>query len=557
MGWNALDSLADRAGRFTLRNEDETDVVRTSLTTDPTTVTMPRSSLEADFLVIGSGVAGLRAALDLCRVGRVIVLTKGHPLQSNSIFAQGGVAVALSEEDDVAIHMTDTVKAGHGLCRREAVRVLVEEGPDRIQELIRWGAKFDKTGGKFAFAREAAHSRSRILRARGDATGNEMVRVLMTQATRHKGIVRLDYHFTVDLVVEEGRCCGAVVLDEYSGEQFIIPAKAVVLSRAGAELQDMEFVQFHPTSLYLPSSPPFLLSEAMRGEGGQLRNNRGETFMSRYHPLGALAPRDIVARAIWAEMAATRARHVYLDVTHLGASFVKRRFPTIYATCLRHDIDITEEWIPVSPSAHYMMGGVATDINGATTLPGLFAAGEVACSGVHGANRLASNSLLEGLVFGMRAGVAAVAWISRRSMPDLTHHVERLRRGRLERLEDAEKVRSSLRRTMWGQVGLVRSRESLVRATAQLARWEQMVSRSFAGRGDLEVKNMVQVAHCVAEAALWRENSVGAHYRSDFPGSKRPGWKQHSQLRSGARTTGQTESKTQGRVVALRTPKRG
>ena len=544
---------------------------------------MPRGTLEADFLVIGSGVAGLRAALDLCRIGRVIVLTKGHPLQSNSIFAQGGVAVALSEEDDVAIHLTDTVKAGHGLCRREAVRVLVEEGPDRIQELIRWGAKFDKTDGKFAFAREAAHSRSRILRARGDATGNEMVRVLMAQAARQKRIVRLDYHFTVDLVVEEGRCCGAVVLDEHSGEHFIIPAKAVVLStggagqifarttnppnatgdgmamafRAGAELRDMEFVQFHPTSLYLPSSPPFLLSEAMRGEGGQLRNNRGEMFMQRYHPLGGLAPRDIVARAIWAEMAATRARHVYLDVTHLGSSFVKRRFPTIYATCLRHDIDITEEWIPVSPSAHYMMGGVATDINGATTLPGLFAAGEVACSGVHGANRLASNSLLEGLVFGMRAGVAAVAWSSCRSIPDLTHHVECLKHGRLERLEDAEKVRSSLRRTMWGQVGLVRSRESLVRATAQLARWERMVSRSFAERADLEVKNMVQVAHCVAEAALWRENSVGAHYRSDFPGSQRPGWKQHSQLCLGDRTTGRSESKTQWRVVTLRTPKTG
>ncbi len=543
---------------------------------------MPQSTPGADFLVIGSGVAGLRAALDLCRVGQVIVLTKGHPLQSNSIFAQGGVAVALSEEDDVSIHLTDTVKAGHGLCRREAVRVLVEEGPDRIQELIGWGAKFDKTGGKFAFAREAAHSRSRILRARGDATGNEMVRVLMAQATRQKRISRLDYHFTVDLVVEEGRCCGAVVLDEHSGEQFIIPAKAVVLStggagqiyarttnppnatgdgmamafRAGAELQDMEFVQFHPTSLYLPSSPPFLLSEAMRGEGGQLRNNRGETFMQRYHPLGVMAPRDIVARAIWSEMAATRARHVYLDVTHLGASFVKRRFPTIYATCLRHDIDITEEWIPVSPSAHYMMGGVATDINGGTTLPGLFAAGEVACSGVHGANRLASNSLLEGLVFGMRAGVAAVSWASRRSMPDLRHHVERLRRGRLERLEDAEKIRSSLRRIMWGQVGLVRSRESLVRATAQLARWEQLVSRSSGGRADLEVKNMVQVAHCVAEAALWRENSVGAHYRSDFPGSKLVGWKQHSRLCSGGRTTVRMESKTQGRVVALRTLKK-
>jgi L-aspartate oxidase len=536
---------------------------------------------QADFLVIGSGVAGLRAALDLSREGRVIMLTKGHPLQSASIFAQGGVAVALSEEDDVAIHLTDTVRAGHGLCRREAVRVLVEEGPDRIQELIRWGAKFDKAGGKFAFAREAAHSRSRILRARGDATGNEMVRVLMAQAHRQKRIHRMDFHFTVDLVVEDGRCCGAVVLDEHSGEQFILPAKAVVLStggagqiyarttnppnatgdgmamafRAGALLQDMEFVQFHPTALFLPSSPPFLLSEAMRGEGGQLRNHKGEAFMQRYHPLGAMAPRDIVARAIWAEMAATKSRHVYLDVTHLGADFVKRRFPTIYSTCLRYDIDITEEWIPVSPSAHYMMGGVWTDLNGATTVPGLFAAGEVACSGVHGANRLASNSLLEGLVFGMRAGVAAVAWAARQAVPDLSGQVAALRQALKHRLDDTEKMRNSLRRTMWGQVGIIRSRESLVRATAQLSRWEHMISKSFAGRADLEVKNMVQVAHCVAEAALWRENSVGAHFRSDIPESKRPGWKQHSQLSVKKSVIGQERQKRSGQVVELQSPK--
>jgi L-aspartate oxidase len=538
-------------------------------------------SSSADFLVIGSGVAGLRAAIELSRQGRVVMLTKGHPLQSASIFAQGGVAVALSEEDDVSIHLTDTVNAGHGLCRREAVRALVEEGPDRIQELIRWGAKFDKVGGKFAFAREAAHTRSRILRARGDATGNEMVRVLMAHAGRQKRIHRMTFHFTVDLVVEDGRCCGAVVLDENSGEQFILPAKAVVLStggagqiyarttnppnatgdgiamafRAGAQLQDVEFVQFHPTALYVPSSPPFLLSEAMRGEGGQLRNHKGEAFMERYHPLGALAPRDIVARAIWAEMAATRSRHVYLDVTHLGSDFVKRRFPTIYATCLRHDIDITEEWIPVSPSAHYMMGGVWTDLNGATTLPGLFAAGEVACSGVHGANRLASNSLLEGLVFGMRAGAAAIAWAARQTVPDLAEQVAALRHGERHRLDDAEKLRNSLRRTMWGQVGIVRSRESLVRAVAQLSRWERMVSESFATRADLEVKNMVQVAHCVAEAALWRENSVGAHFRSDFPDSKRPGWKQHSQLSLQDPSIGWERQKHRRSVVERRSRK--
>ncbi|MCG3778916.1 MAG: L-aspartate oxidase [Nitrospira sp.] len=537
-----------------------------------------RVPLQADFLVIGSGVAGLRAALELSRSGRVMVLTKGHPLQSSSIYAQGGVAVAMSEEDDVAIHFTDTIKAGHGLCRKEAVRMLVEEGPARIQELIRWGAKFDKIGGKLAFAREAAHSRSRILRARGDATGNEMVRVLIAEVNRQKQIQRLDHHFTVDLVVENGRCCGAAVLDEASGRQFVLPACAIVLTtggagqiyarttnppnatgdgvamalRAGAVLQDMEFVQFHPTALYLPSSPSFLLSEAMRGEGAQLRNNKGALFMQRYHPMGALAPRDIVSRAILAEMAATKARHVYLDVTHLGTEFLKRRFPTIYATCLRYDIDITEEWIPVSPSAHYMMGGVWTDLNGATTVPGLFAAGEVACSGVHGANRLASNSLLEGLVFGARAAAAAVAFAEGQEISKLTAQDTALRAGPFGILEDEEKLRSSLRRTMWGQVGVIRSGESLVRACAQLSRWAQLVALPFATRAALEIKNMVQVAQCVAEAALWRENSVGAHYRSDCLEAKRAGWQQHSRLSSGDVVSGKAARQSRGSLLSLR-----
>jgi L-aspartate oxidase len=519
---------------------------------------------DADFLVIGSGVAGLRAAVELSRHGRVLMLTKGHPLESSSSYAQGGVAVALSEEDDVSIHLTDTLKAGHGLCRREAVRVLVEEGPERIQELIAWGARFDKIGGRFAFAREAAHSRSRILRARGDATGNEMVRILMSQARRRKAIRWLDHHVTVDLVVADGRCRGVLVLNEVTGMRMVVPAGAVLLAsggagqvyarttnpphatgdgvamayRAGAVLEDMEFVQFHPTALYLPSSPPFLLSEAIRGEGGRLRNIKGELFMDRYHPGGALAPRDIVARAIWSEMAATRSRHVYLDVTHLSPSFVKHRFPTIYSTCLRYDIDITEEWIPVSPSAHYMMGGVKTGLDGATTVPGLFAAGEVACCGVHGANRLASNSLLEGLVFGARAAVAATGIAGRggglaRGVPT----ARELEPGPLEDLDDAAKLRSSLRRLMWGKVGLVRTGESLAGALAQLTRWERAVGRPFRSRGDLEVKNMVQVARCIAEAALWRTNSVGAHYRADYPETKRPGWDEHSKLERGRALT--------------------
>lgn len=521
-----------------------------------TTSARRRPPHEADFLVVGSGVAGLRAALELAKVGRVTMVTKGQPFESNSIYAQGGVAVALSEEDDVAVHLRDTLKAGHGLCRPDAVRVLVEEGPARIHELIRWGVQFDKVGKEFAYAREAAHSRSRILRARGDATGNEIVRVLMAQAYQHERIQALDHCFTVDLVVRDGRCSGLIVLDELTGERSVVPAKAVVLStggvgqiyarttnpssatgdgmamafRAGAVLEDMEFVQFHPTALYLPSSPPFLLSEAIRGEGGQLRNSKGELFMHRYHPDGALAPRDIVARAMWAEMAATRARHVYLDVTHLNPGFIRQRFPTIYATCLRYDIDITEEWIPVSPSAHYMMGGVRTDQNGATTVAGLYAAGEVACSGVHGANRLASNSLLEGLVFGVRAAQSAIRFANRVSSQPPPPTLRDLGMERIARLDDAEKLRNSLRRLMWGRVGMVRSGDSLAKATAQLIRWVKQLDEPYATRTELEVKNMVQVAFCIAEASLWRQHSLGAHFRADHPHTARVGWRQHSQI---------------------------
>ncbi len=509
---------------------------------------------EAAFLVIGSGVAGLCAAIELSQYGRVLILTKGHPLESSSSYAQGGVAVAMSEEDDVSIHLDDTLKAGHGLCKPEAVRVLVEEGPERIQELIDWGAKFDKVDGRFAFAKEAAHSRSRILRARGDATGVEMVKVLMAQARRRKRIEWWGHHFTVDLVVMNGACRGVLVLDETTNTRRILPALGVILAtggagqvyarttnpgnatgdgmamafRAGAELQDMEFVQFHPTALYLPSSPPFLLTEAIRGEGGLLRNIKGEVFMQRYHQSAELAPRDIVARAIWAEMAATRARHVYLDLTHIGASFVKQRFPTIYATCLRYDIDITEEWGPVSPSAHYMMGGVSTDLTGRSSLEGLFAAGEVASTGVHGANRLASNSLLEGLVFGKRAASEAVECAGRIGAFPMLPSIRELQGKPLGRVDDAEKLRNSLRRLMWGKVGLMRTRDSLISAVAQLSRWGRAVDRPFRLRRDMEVRNMVQVARCIAESALWRENSIGAHYRADCPDAERPGWREHS-----------------------------
>lgn len=511
----------------------------------------------ADFLVIGSGVAGLRAAIGLSRAGRVLILTKGNPAEGSSIYAQGGVAVA-SEEDDIALHREDTLRAGKGLCRESAVQALVAEGPARIQELIRWGACFDKAGDGYVFAREAAHSRDRILRAGGDATGTEMVRALIAQARSLPQIAWQDHHFTVDLLKDgEGRCNGAWVLDESSGVVAPVQARAVVLStggagqvyarttnpsvatgdgiamayRAGAIVEDIEFVQFHPTALYLPATPQFLLSEAMRGEGGILRNIRGEAFMAHYHEMAEMAPRDIVSRAIWSEMEATSARHVCLDVTHLDPGFIRERFPTIYATCLRYDVDITEERIPVCPSAHFMMGGVWTDTQGATSIPGLFAAGEVACAGVHGANRLASNSLLEGLVFGARAAEAASDYAARLAPARDEQAATGLwsaeeRSDPLER----EKLLNSLRRLMWAKVGIVRHREGLQAALAQLEKWGERLKGRCRTRRELEIQNMVIVSRLIAQAAFQREHSLGAHFRSDCHDDYPVGWDRHITL---------------------------
>ena len=511
--------------------------------------------ISTDFLILGAGVAGLRAAIELSRHGRVIMVAKGGPQDNNSFYAQGGVAVALSEEDDVVLHLADTLKAGHQLCSRPATKILVEEGPSRIHELIEWGAKFDTVDGKLAFTREGAHSRHRVLRAGGDATGSEMVRALSVKAQTLKNLTWMGNHVAVELCTQDGRCWGALILDELSGHLKIVCAPATILVtggagqvyarttnpanatgdgiamafRAGAMLEDMEFVQFHPTALYLPSSPPFLLSETLRGEGGILRNNRCERFMKNYHRSQELAPRDIVSRAIWTEMQRTKARHVYLDVTHLGSTFLKERFPTIYSTCLRYDIDITEEWIPVSPSAHYFMGGVKTDLHGASTLPGLFAAGEVACSGVHGANRLASNSLLEGLVFGYRAAQTASIGPTTGSSPHfLDSPLLRKPTGRKMSTQDVEKIRNSLRRLMWSKVGLVRTGNSLKKAVDQIQQWSQKLSAAPWNRPGLETRNMVLVGQCIAESALWRANSVGAHFREDFPFYKGLPWKTHS-----------------------------
>ncbi|HWP44674.1 MAG TPA: L-aspartate oxidase, partial [Blastocatellia bacterium] len=390
-------------------------------------------STQTDFIVVGSGIAGLRAAVALAPHGQVIVLTKDRVTESNTEYAQGGVAVVLSDDDRIELHYQDTIEAGAGLCDPEAVAVLVEEGPRYIVELIEHGAEFDREDGHLMFTREAAHSRSRILHARGDATGREIVRALVGWSKKFSSIEYLAHACTQSLIVKDGRCVGVTYVEPDTHRIQALYARAVVLAtggagqlylhttnpdvatgdgqamayRAGAVMADMEFVQFHPTALAVANAPRFLLSEAMRGEGGVLLNVKGEPFMAGYDPRAELAPRDVVSRSIHFEMQRTSAPHVWLDMRHLDRDFVRNRFPKIHNTCLLYNVDITRDLIPVSPAAHYSMGGIRTDTFGRTSIAGLYAAGEVACTGVHGANRLASNSLLEGLVFGARAGEKA------------------------------------------------------------------------------------------------------------------------------------------------------
>jgi L-aspartate oxidase len=515
-----------------------------------------------DFLIIGSGVAGLRAAIELAPHGNVLVVTKDRPAESSTEYAQGGIAVALSDEDEVGIHFEDTLRAGDGLCREAAVRILVEEGPERIRELISWGAEFDKEGTKLDFTMEAAHSRKRILHAHGDSTGKELERVLLGKVRSFSSVRKYPFAFTEDLIVKDGECHGAFVV---AGREIIaLLAKATVLAtggagqmfsrttnpavatgdgmaiafRAGAILEDLEFIQFHPTVLFAPSAPQFLLSEAMRGEGAVLRNIHGKKFMKEYHPDAELAPRDVVSRAILSQMVRTKSNHVYLDLRHLDGNFIKNRFPRIYATCLQYDVDITAEPVPVSPAAHYMMGGIKTDLDGATSISGLFAAGEVTCSGVHGANRLASNSLLEGLVFGARAGMAA----AQHGLQITGDSVERWAKGVRRRTSlqssscgtkrprtpnfNVEETRHSLRKLMWERVGIIRCGESLNEAKSKLEEWLSMPGRSFATRRDLELRNMLELSKLITEAAISRKGSVGAHYRSDYP-ERGDGWERH------------------------------
>lgn len=489
---------------------------------------------ETDYLIVGAGIAGLRAAIELCQTGRVLVVTKEALGESNTHYAQGGIAVAMGGEEDVALHLEDTVRAGDGLVDREAAQVLVEEGPVRVEELLRWGTGFDRDKGKLMLTREGAHSRSRILHANGDATGAEIGRSLLAHARAQKNITLLEWTTTVDLMVKDGVAAGAVLLDP-AGNLIPVRARAVLLAsggagqvysdttnpavatgdgiamawRAGAEISDMEFYQFHPTALSLPGVPRFLLSEALRGEGAYLRNARGERFMERYHPLLELAPRDVVARAVTREGRGEdgEPRSVYLDMRHITGIDLHKRFPGISGFLAQHGLELSRDMIPVRPAAHYLMGGVRTDVDGRTSLRGLYAAGEVACTGVHGANRLASNSLLEGLVFGARA---AAAMREAEAMP--SGDAEPMREFAAP-AEDSASVLSELQQRMWQHAGLLRDAEGLGAMRQELERLRVVAARE---REWLELANLHTVAELIVLSATARKESRGAHYRRDF-----------------------------------------
>ncbi len=510
-------------------------------------------ALETDFIVIGSGIAGLRASIELAKSGaKVSVLTKSKTSESNTEYAQGGVAVVLSDDDNAELHEDDTLIAGAGLCDEKAVETLVVEGTKYIKQLIEWGTEFDREGGNLVFTREAAHSRRRILHAHGDSTGKEIVRALIARARQEKTINLLPFSHTESLIVRDGRCVGVNYLDPILKAPRDIFAKAVILCTggagqlyqhstnppvatgdgmamsyfAGAEIADMEFVQFHPTALNLENAPRFLLSEAMRGEGAILRNAHGKRFMGDYDERLELAPRDIVSRSIVSEMRKTGTRTVYLDITDKSEEFLEHRFPKIYDTCKHFGLDISKDLLPVSPASHYTMGGVRTDLWGRTTIQGLYAAGEVTCTGVHGANRLASNSLLEGLVFGARAGKSAVA--DNYELRITNYELEESPKSEVQSPKSEEiatAVKKRVKRVMWERVGIVRDADSLKRALREFKQIEK-ANLSNASR------NFVTLAIMVTKAALWREESRGGHFRSDFPETLED-WRIHSIQKQG------------------------
>ncbi|RMG14846.1 MAG: L-aspartate oxidase [Planctomycetota bacterium] len=503
----------------------------------------------ADVLVLGSGVAGLSAALAAAGAGAsVLVVTKGEAKESNTLYAQGGIAAVLDpdgSEDSHEAHARDTKVAGAGLCDDEVVELVVREGTEAVRKLIAEGARFDRTPeGQIALTKEGGHSAKRILHATGDATGAEIERTLLERARAQSRIRFLEHAFAIDLVTSHGECQGALVWDHAQGLQFVA-ARATVLAaggagriyrettnppvatgdgiamayRAGAVLRDMEFMQFHPTTLYVAGASRKLLTEALRGEGAYLVDADGIRFMPEVHELAELAPRDVVARAIVRRLRETGGRGVFLDLRHLDAERLVQRFPGIEKICRSYGLDFTRQLVPVRPSAHYTMGGVAVDLDARTGVERLFAVGEVSCSGLHGANRLGSNSLLEGLVFGERAGRKA-AELAADSLGDVARLPMETSEVRLDRRREIDivDVLNALRAQTWRSLAIERDGASMREARERIAFWSSYaLEEVFAGPLGWELQNMLTVAALVAQAAIWREESRGAHFREDFP----------------------------------------
>jgi L-aspartate oxidase len=511
----------------------------------------------ADVLVIGGGLAGLRAALAVDPKLSVVVITKGDILQSNSHYAQGGIAGVLDKEDRFENHIEDTLVAGGSLCDRTVVEHVIREAPRRIGELIDWGVKFDRAADTIALGREGGHSHDRIAHAMGDATGKEIIRAVVECVRKQKNIQLWQNTFTLDLLAHDGTCRGALVWNARHGKTMVWAKQTILATggagqlyrettnpdvatgdgmalayRAGAELRDMEFMQFHPTVLYIAGGSRHLISEATRGEGAWLVDRHGRRFMPEYDPRGELAPRDVVSLAIVSQMEKTRHTNVYLDMTHIDPDRVRSRFPGIAGVCAEFGLDITKDRIPVRPGAHYMMGGVTVDREGRTTLPGLWAAGEVTSSGLHGANRLASNSLLEALVYGAYAGEGASRAAGEINDSFRAPAIENEKTEVATEPLNMADIRNSLKSLMWRDAGVRREAETLTDARESIDHWSRYVLvRQFADPSGWELQNMLCVARLMVEAALTRQESRGAHMRNDYPKLDDEHWQRHQCFR--------------------------
>jgi L-aspartate oxidase len=515
-----------------------------------------------DILIIGSGLAGLALSLKMSSHGKVVILSKEKAPDSNTDMAQGGIAAVMATEDSFESHLQDTLIAGAGLCKTEVVANFIEQAPDRIQDLMNWGVQFDVRRGvateenSIDLTREGGHSFRRILHVE-DQTGHEVHRTLLKRVRENSNIQLLENHFAIDLIINKqvdiydmqpARCVGTYSLNKQTGEVEAFLGKTIVLAtggagkvylytsnwsgatgdgiamayRAGARIANLEFMQFHPTCLYHPEARNFLISEALRGEGGELINSQGEAFMRKYHPLGSLAPRDIVARSIDAEMKKSGAPSVYLDMTKLDAEFLKKRFPVIYSKCLEYGIDITKTPIPVVPAAHYLCGGVLTDVSGQTDIPGLLAIGETACTGLHGENRLASNSLLECLCMAHNASESLKKnWSTFEIFPHNPADWFYPEASNDDEMIVISHMWEEIRRLMWTYVGIVRSNKRLERAQHRLKNILSEVREYYSNcriHSDIvELRNIAIVADLSVRCALARKESRGIHYNLDYP----------------------------------------